>query len=341
MNRQEVLLLTEIVDEKANKSLVSQSTFFPHQNAEEIPILVEQSGAAAKFAWDEFVYARIRNEGTRRAYLYAVRRFLAWCSGRGIELVRITPGHVGRYMDEQTQYQPATKKLHLSGLRHFFDELVLRHVIVLNPALSVRGERLTDVEGKTPMIPTKMARNLLSTIDCSHVVGLRDRAIIGTMIYTAARVGAIAKLRRCDFYDNGDQHYFRMTEKRTKFRELPIRHDLRGFVLDYINAGGLDYSDKASPLFRTTVRRTKKLTQNRMTANDMSRMIKRRLADADLPTSFSPHSFRVCTLTDLLIQDVPLEEVRKLAGHVDPRTTHLYDRRDKQVTRNIVERISI
>jgi integrase/recombinase XerD len=30
-----------------------------------------------------------------------------------------------------------------------------------------------------------------------------------------------------------------------------------------------------------------------------------------------------------------------LAGHAEPRTTGLYDRRQKKVTRNIVERISI
>ena len=36
-----------------------------------------------------------------------------------------------------------------------------------------------------------------------------------------------------------------------------------------------------------------------------------------------------------------LEDVQRLAGHADPRTTRLYDRRDKKITRNIVERILI
>jgi hypothetical protein len=43
----------------------------------------------------------------------------------------------------------------------------------------------------------------------------------------------------------------------------------------------------------------------------------------------------------MLGQNVPLEEVQYLAGHAEPRTTGLYDRRKKKVTRNIVERISI
>jgi integrase/recombinase XerD len=42
-----------------------------------------------------------------------------------------------------------------------------------------------------------------------------------------------------------------------------------------------------------------------------------------------------------LTQGISLEEVQYLAGHADPRTTRLYDRRQKRVTRNLVERISI
>ena len=70
-------------------------------------------------------------------------------------------------------------------------------------------------------------------------------------------------------------------------------------------------------------------------------MMKCRLRDASLPPSLSPHSFRVAVITDLLTQGVSLDEVQRLAGHADPRTTRLYDRRHKKIARNIVERISI
>lgn len=60
-------------------------------------------------------------------------------------------------------------------------------------------------------------------------------------------------------------------------------------------------------------------------------MVKCRLRDAGLPGVISPHSFRVATITDLLEQGVPLEDVQRLAGHADPRTTRLYDRRQKKM----------
>jgi integrase/recombinase XerD len=97
---------------------------------------------------------------------------------------------------------------------------------------------------------------------------------------------------------------------------------------------------KESPLLRTALRKTKRLTDRPMTGVYLGWMLKRRLKDAGLPARLSPHSFRVATITDLLTQGVPLEDVQYLAGHADPRTTRLYDRRQKRVTRNIVERIS-
>src|SRR5690606_18945393 len=157
-------------------------------------------------------HARIRNSHTRTAYSYAVRRFLWWMEDAGVELQRIAPAHVGRYIDGLS-YSPATKQLHLAALRKFFDELVVRHVILLNPAASVRGERLQVLEGRTPAMSVRDARRLLNSIDDCHVVGLRDRAVIAILIYTAVRAGAVARLRLRDFYDVGDQHCLRFAEK--------------------------------------------------------------------------------------------------------------------------------
>jgi integrase len=70
-------------------------------------------------------------------------------------------------------------------------------------------------------------------------------------------------------------------------------------------------------------------------------MMKRRMKEAGLPPDLSPHSFRVTTITDVLDQQLPLEDVQDLARHADPRTTWLYDRSRRQITRNIVERIRV
>ncbi|TWT44526.1 Tyrosine recombinase XerC [Phycisphaerae bacterium RAS1] len=319
----------------------------------EPPAIVRFAGNNARFAYDEF-FAGEENSHTERAYRHAVHRFLAHCESLTIALPEVTPGIVSEYLKrlqaevksrrgEARRMKPASKpmkKLHLAGIRKFFDKLVERHAIMLNPALSVRGPKHSVTEGKTPALTVKQARLLLTSIDTRDVVGLRDRAIIAVMLYTAVRAGAVTKLRRSDFFTDGRQSVFRFDEKGGKVRDIPARHDLEGFVREYRIAAGDLAEDTA--LFRSAVGRTGKLGENGMTENDVLRMVKRRLADAGLAADrLTCHSFRATTITDLLDQGVPLEDVQYLAGHADPRTTRLYDRRKRQVTRNIVERISI
>lgn len=323
--------------------LVPVSQKLPASGAEALPDIIRRAGKAAVFAAGEFFFGKVRNPHTRAAYLHAVKRFLAWCEQFNLELQQITPKLVGQYLDELRERETSisTRKQHLAALRHFFDEQVMRHAVILNPAASVRGERYQVVEGKTPEITVPEARKLLASFDTSNVVGLRDRAIIAILIYTASRAGAVAKLKRGSLYNTGDQWMLHFDEKGGKSREIPVRHDLEQVVFDYMDAAGIRDARKETPLFRSAVRKEKRLTTNAMHANDVCRMVKRRMKNAGLPSRLSPHSFRVTTITDLLEQGVPLEDVQHLAGHADPRTTRLYDRRQKKITRNIVERISI
>lgn len=305
-----------------------------------LPILVERAGNAGRFAWDEFFYAEHHNPHTQKAYMAAVRRFLAWAEGQGVELPAITPGMVGQYL-VALGGSAAKRNLALAALRGFFDRLVQRHVVILNPAASVRGVREQVVEGKTPEITIEQARTLLASVNTSHAIGLRDRAILATLAYTACRAGAVAKLRVGDFQYDGTQYVLRFQEKGGKSREIPVRHDLERDIRAYLDAAGIASESKDRPLFRTTNGKTKRLGERPLSSKTICELVKRRLKDAGLPLRLSPHSFRVTAITDLLSQGVPLEDVQYLAGHAEPRTTGLYDRRQKKVTRNIVERISI
>jgi integrase len=120
-----------------------------------------------------------------------------------------------------------------------------------------------------------------------------------------------------------------------------VRHDLEEIIIVYVEAAGIAGEAKDRPLFRSTLRRTKKLTGNALTSKAISKLVKQRLKDAGMPLRLSPHSFRVTGITDLLSQGMPPEDVQRLAGHAEPWTTALYDRRQKKVTWNILERLSI
>ncbi len=305
-----------------------------------MPSLVASAGGNARFAWDEWFSAEIRNPHTRRAYAHAVRQFLDWCESHMLALRDITPGSVGEYYDGLPA-SISTKKQHLSALRSFFDRMVLRHAMGLNPAASVRGERYTLTEGRTPQITVDQEKALLASIQTDDIVGLRDRAIVAVLVYTAARIGAVAGLTVGSFAIADSQPILRFLEKGGKVREIPARSDLAAYLASYVDAACLREVPADSPLFRRLSRKRNALTEHAMTADGMGRMLKHRMAGIGLPGELSPHSFRVGAITDLLSQGVPLEDVQNLAGHADPRTTRLYDRRQKKVMRSVVEKISV
>ncbi len=140
-------------------------------------------------------------------------------------------------------------------------------------------------------------------------------------------------------------------EKRGKSREIPVAHDLKVLFDEYLERTGIkDERRRRDPktgewepiyLFRTAVGRTGQLTQTSMTGNDIYKMMRRHADRAGIGVRVSPHSFRVAIATDLHEQGVPTDEIQTLLGHSDVRTTNLYKRNRRGVTRNLVERIRL
>jgi integrase/recombinase XerD len=214
----------------------------------------------------------------------SVERFLAWVEkhGKSTDLARITPRMVREYLTS-LNCTASTKKLRLSALRHFFDVCVTRHVVLLNPALSVRGERYSQVEGRTPEISKSDCRELLKSIDRDKLMGKRDVALLSMLIYTAARVGAVAGLTVGDFYYSGSQWVLHFKEKGGKSREIPVRHDFQIVLSDYMNAADIhSEKEKDEPLFRTWLRKEKRFSRRAITRIDIYRMLRRRSAPANL-----------------------------------------------------------
>jgi site-specific recombinase XerD len=314
------------------------------------PEIVQNAGSNAEYAYADFFKAKVNNANTRKAYKRAVDRFLGWCQQRGLELRQLTSFLIGDYIEHHLNdknghpLSPPSKKQHLAALRHFFDNQQMFHGVLLNPALSVRGPKYSVREGKTPAFDERQVRNLIDSIATNDIVGIRDKTLLMVLAYTAARAGAVAKLRTMDYVTDGRSWFFNFGEKGGKLHHVPVRHDLQVQMEHYLKSAGLEGKSDKTALFRTAKKQKKRreLTERGMNGNDLLRVVKRRLKVCGLPDgSFCCHSFRATTATNLLKQKVSREQVQYLLGHSDARTTDLYNRTEKQVTRNIVERISI
>ena len=305
-----------------------------------VPDLIHRAGPSATKRFVEFFTANIRNRGTREVYARAVGRFCRWCELRGFSLEDVEPIVVAAYVEHLLkELSRPTVKLHLAAIRMLFDYLVTGHVVVVNPAASVRGPKHVVKKGKTPVLTAEEARLLLDSIDTRTIAGLRDRALIGLMVYSFARVSAAIGMNIEDYYPQGRRMWFRLHEKGGKRHEVPAHHNAMAYVDDYVEAAGIT-EEKRLPLFRTLDRR-RSLTSTRMHRSDVLRMVKRRARQADLPESTSCHTFRATGITAYLSSDGRLEHAQRIACHESARTTKLYDRTGDAISLDEIERIVI
>ncbi len=301
-------------------------------------LFLPDAKAAERFA--EFFTANIRNKNTRRAYYKAVCRFADWCAGRGMtDLARVKPIHIAAYVESlATELAKPSVKQHLAAVRMLLDWLVVGHVIDVNPAHAVRGPKHVVKKGRTPVLTSEEARAMLAAIDTGSLTGLRDRALVGTMIYTFARIGAVLQMNVGDYFTQGRRGWVRLHEKGGKEHEAPCHHKLEAMLDAYVAAAGIA-GDGERALFRTTGRTSG--TPQRMGQSDAYRMIQRRARQAGIETKIGNHSLRATGITDYLKNSGTLEHAQQMANHSSPRTTKLYDRRNDEVALEEYERVGI
>lgn len=191
-----------------------------------LPALIDAGDERARTRFAEFFASNIRNVHTRRAYARTIGEFLQWCRTRGVKaLDEVRPLHVAAWIERQTRrYSAPTVKQQLAAIRHLFDWLVTGQVVPVNPASSVRGPKHSVKKGKTPVLEPSEARALLDSIEIDTHAGLRDRALIGLMVYTFARIGAALAMKVEDVYSERRRLWVRLHEKGGKRHEMPCHH---------------------------------------------------------------------------------------------------------------------
>ena len=215
--------------------------------------------------------------------------------------------HVGAYVELLTRSHSApTAKQRLAAIRMLFDWLVTGQIVPTNPAGSVRGPRHVVKVGKTPVLDPAEARALLDSIDVATPAGLRDRALIGLMVYSFARIGAALSMKVEDVYVQNRRLWVRLHEKGGKRHEMPCHHNLEAYLHAYIDGCGLS-SDPKGMLFRSIGRGTGQLTETPLPQANAYAMIRRRAATAGIATKIGNHSFRATGITAYLKNGGTLE----------------------------------
>ena len=310
--------------------------------ADRSPAIIAAAGERASYRFLEFFTAQIRNAHTRRAYTKAVSEFCAWLEAHGLpSIIAVTSVHIAAYVELLGRRHAApTVKLRLAAIRMMFDWLATGGVLPFNPATAVRGPKHVVKRGQTPVLAPDEARQLLNAIDITTPIGLRDRALIGLMVYTFARIGAATAMRVQDVFVQNRRLWVRLHEKGGKAVDLPCHHNLETYLHAYLDGTGIA-GDGDGPLFRTVGRGTSILTRTPLPSANAYAMVQRRAATAGIATKIGNHTFRATGITAYLKNGGTLERAAAIANHASTRTTQLYDRRSDEVNLDEIERILI
>jgi integrase/recombinase XerD len=232
-----------------------------------------------------------------------------------------------------------TIKQHLAAIRMLFDYLVIGQIVPFNPAAPVRGPKHVIKKGKTPVLSGEATKELIEGIDTSSLIGLRDRALIGVMVYSFARISAVLAMDVEDYAQQGKRWWLRLHEKGGKYHEVPVHSQSEKYLDVYLAAAGIADA-KGTPLFRT-IDRKGRMTANRLSRQEALAMIKRRARAAGLGENICNHTFRATGITCYLQNDGTIEGAQEIACHESPRTTKLYDRTSDRITIDEIEKIKI
>ena len=273
----------------------------------------------------DYLTAAQPNRHTREAYKRALCRFFVWLDHTGLGLRQAKPHDLHNYMQGMSgQYSFATMNQHLAAIRGFYQYLRERTDFDANPAAEVKGQRTGDREGKTPYLPSPETQKLLDAIPLTDINGYRDRALIGTMVYTFTRISAALSLKVKDYFIHGGNHHLKIVGKRNVHRLIPVHPLLNTYLAAYLDMASIR-EQKDVPLFQTAPYR--RLSGNAMGREAALKMVKHRAEQAGIESIVCNHTFRAVGITAYLESDGAIEKAAHYAGHASTRTTQIYDRR--------------
>ncbi len=316
-----------------------------------VPEPVLARGESAAHAFMEF-FAGIENDHTRDAYLRDCLLFFSWARDQGVtDLEAVTPMMAKAYANSGLpHYRPRfgrtkprskpTVQRHLAALTELYHFLVTAGAAPFNPFSSVKRPKHKVKKGKIPILGEDAARRFLEGINCETISGLRDRALIAAMVYSFGRVSAVLAMNGDDYYPRGKRWFFRLREKNGWELEVPVHHKAQDYMDAFLELAG---AIPNGPLFRSLTRRRELNQERRLSRAEADAVVKRRARQLRIPEwrKLCCHSWRGTGITNFLEREGSLERAQFIAGHADPKTTKLYDRREEKATLDDIERISI
>src|SRR5271154_1930898 len=287
--------------------------------------------ALAAIPEEEIWLAKQKSARTRRAYRHDVRHFMRALGITSTDMLREVDHRAviawERMQREQDGAAPSTVRRRLAARSSLVKHPGRPGAATRNPVVDVERPAINREEGSTEAFSKAEARKLLDAPPADTLAGLRDRAILSVGLQVGFRRAEIAALNVGDLHENRGFDALRVIRKGGRREGLAINPQAAQRIRAYLEIAG--HGDRCdAPLFRPVRGNAKPLdAAGRMDPDAIDRMVRKYAAAIGLARGYSAHSMRATFITTALENGAQLEDVQKAAGHRDPSTTKLYDRR--------------
>ena len=283
------------------------------------------------------------SEHTRLGYSSDLRQFLRFHEiepGHWEKLTEMLPADVSGWRDSliENGYSQASIRRKIIAVRSLFTYLQTFGYTGANPA---HGKFVKTPapsrDGKTIALSPHDCRALLDAPGVSTPIGIRDRAILATLAYSACRVGELVRLRVGDYKRQAEHHVLNILGKGGKERTVPLHLEAVEFLREWMELSGIA-DQHAGPLFRSVLSARGQgrdgFRQEHMTVRGVEYLVTRYVKRLGLPIGVSVHSLRVTALTTARHRGADIIDLQDFAGHSDPRTTLAYIRSQERLSKS-------
>lgn len=272
------------------------------------------------------------SENSIDAYLNDVNKLFQYYEAIGEEFIvkNITDSKLHEFITwlSELGMLANTQARVISGLKSFFNYLMLEELISIDPSQQLDSPKLSR---KLPDVLNLVEiEALINAIDASKPEGMRNKAILEVLYGCGLRVTELITLRISDL--NPAQEYIKVTGKGNKERIIPVGETALKFIDIYLSQVRIHLSVKKGNEDYIFLNRL----GSRLSRISVFTMIKALATAIGLQKNISPHTFRHSFATHLIEGGADLRAVQEMLGHSSITTTEVYTHLDRDYLRGVI-----
>ena len=277
--------------------------------------------------WDKLLndfknYLKIERNlsiNTIESYLFDVKKLVNFLKSSKI---KIKPEELTETLAKEFIYdlskkvKSPTQARIISGLRRFYDYLILEDIIVTNPIQNIETPKIGINLPVTLTI--QEIDNIISSIKLTSKTGVRNIAIVELLYSCGLRVSELINLKISDLFFK--ESLIKVTGKGNKERFVPISTQAQLYINNYIK--DIRCYKKIKKNFEDTLFLNERGTS--LSRVMIFIILKELSISSNIKKKIGPHTFRHSFATHLIENGADLITIQNMLGHENITTTERY-----------------